>query len=187
MRTLAELASHLDHIRAAPRHAGVVELIVRRPAQGDRELVEHAELDTTHGLIGDHWLARGSKRTPDGRANPEQQLTLMNVRAIAALADRAHWPLAGDQLYVDLDLSEANLPAGTQLHLGTALVEISAIPHTGCNKFTARFGSDATMWVNGPIGRELRLRGVNARIVAGGLVRRGDSVRCSATRPSSSR
>ncbi|HEX5061133.1 MAG TPA: hypothetical protein VFV99_17325 [Kofleriaceae bacterium] len=177
MRTLAALDACLDHVRAAPRLAGTIELIVRRPTKEARDIVEEAELDVSRGLVGDNWLERGSKRTPDGSANPEQQLTLMSVRAIAALADRDRWPLAGDQFFVDMDLSATNLPAGTQLQLGTALVEISATPHTGCDKFTARFGSDATKWVNSGVGRELRLRGVNARIVRGGIARRGDSLR----------
>jgi len=176
MRTLAELDAHLDHVRAAPRFAGTVELIVRRPTHEAREIVDEAELDLAHGLVGDNWLVRGSKRTPDGSANLEQQLTLMSVRAIAAIVERDRWALAGDQFFVDMDLSATNLPAGTQLQLGTALVEISATPHTGCDKFTARFGSDATKWVNTGAGRELRLRGVNARIVRGGIVRRGDSL-----------
>ena len=177
MRSLAELDAHLDHIRAAPREAGTIELIVRRPTRDERDIIASGELDVTRGLLGDSWVERGSKRTPVGRANPEQQLTLMNIRAIAAITEREHYALAGDQFFVDFDLSHDSLPAGTQLLLGEALVEISATPHTGCDKFTARFGSDATKWVNTGPGRELRLRGVNARILRGGIVRRGDSLR----------
>jgi hypothetical protein len=178
MRTLAELATHLDHVRAAPRDVGRVELIVRRPTHGKRELVDAAELDPTQGLVGDNWLARGSKRTPDGSANLDQQLTLMGVRtALAIDPDRERWPLTGDQLIVDFDLSVAQLPAGTRLALGEAIIEITAHPHTGCAKLTERFGSDATKWMNTPVGRELRLPGVNARIIRGGVVRRGDSIR----------
>jgi MOSC domain-containing protein YiiM len=178
MRTLAELDTHLDHVRAAPRDVGTVELIVRRPTAAEREVIAEAELDVTRGLVGDNWLTRGSKRTKDGSANPEQQLTLMSVRAIAAIeADRERWPLAGDQLFVDFDLSAAHLPAGTRITLGEAVLEISATPHAGCDKFTARFGSDATKWVNTGEGRELRLRGVNAKIIRAGIVRRGDSLR----------
>ena len=90
---------------------------------------------------------------------------------------RERWALAGDQLYVDLDVSEANLPAGTRLAVGTAVTEISALPHTGCKKFVARFGLEAMLFVNAPDGRALRLRGVNARIVESGLVRPGDEIR----------
>lgn len=177
MRTLAELDAFLDHVRAAPRDTGTIELIVRRPDRDVREVLDEAELDVARGLVGDSWLARGSKRTSDGHANPEQQLTLMSVRAIAAIAPRDSWPLAGDQLFVDFDLSDASLPAGTRLALGTAIVAVSEVPHAGCAKFTARFGSDATKWVNGSTGRALRLRGLNARIVQSGLVRPGDAVR----------
>jgi len=178
MRSLAELDTHLDHVRAAPRETGTVELIVRRPTHDSRDILDEAELDPTHGLVGDNWFVRGSKRTPDGSANLEQQLTLMNIRAIAAIdGDSERWPLAGDQFFVDFDLSAAHLPAGSRIELGEALLEISAQPHTGCAKFSARFGTDATKWVNTGVGRELRLRGVNARILRGGIVRRGDSLR----------
>ena len=177
MRSLAELDDTLAHVRAAPRDGGTIELIVRRPARDAREVIDTAELDAARGLVGDTWSERSSKRTPDGSPNIEQQLTLMNIRAIAAITDPEHYALAGDQFFVDFDLSEANLPAGTQLALGATLVEISATPHTGCDKFSARFGSDATKWVNTGAGRELRLRGVNAKIVKGGVVRRGDPIR----------
>ena len=177
MRSLAQLDAQLDHIRSSPRDVGTVELIVRRPTRDERDIIPAGELDVARGLVGDSWVDRGSKRTPDGRANIEQQLTLMNIRAIAAITERDQYPLAGDQFLVDFDLSHESLPAGTQVVLGEALVEISAIPHTGCDKFTARFGSDATKWVNTGAGRELRLRGVNARIIRGGVVRRGDALR----------
>src|SRR5262249_10241478 len=111
-----------------------------------------------------------------GNGALEEQITLMNARAIEAIAERAEWALAGDQFYVDLDLSQASLPPGTQLELGSARIEISAKSHAGCKKFTARFGSDAPRWVTAPVGRELRLRGVNARVVRGGTVRRGDQI-----------
>lgn len=176
IRTLAELDAQLDHIRASPRDAGSVEMIVRRPTKETRQIVDVAELDVSRGLVGDSWHTRGSKRTPDGAANPEQQLTLMSVRALAAIADRTEWPLAGDQLIVDFDLSEGRLLARTRLAIGSAMIEISEVPHTGCAMFSARFGSDATKWVNTPLGRELRLRGVNARIVQSGTVRRGDPI-----------
>lgn len=172
------LDRHLDDVRAAPRDAGVIALIVRRPAVDEREAVAEAVLDLAEGLVGDGWLARGSRSMPDGAANPEAQVTIMSTRVLAAIEpDPSRWPLAGDQLYVDLDLSVANLPPGTRLALGSAVLEVSETPHTGCSKFSARFGSDAQRWVNSPAGRELRMRGMNARIVQGGLVRVGDAVR----------
>jgi MOSC domain-containing protein YiiM len=105
------------------------------------------------------------------------QLNLINARALALIAqDEERWQLAGDQLIVDLDLSKENLPPGTQLALGTAIIEVTAQPHTGCNKFAARFGVDAAKWVNSPAGKELQLRGINARVVQPGKIRVGDAV-----------
>ena len=177
MPTLAELEARLDWIRIAPRDTGTVELIVRRPGVTEREVIETAELDPKLGLVGDSWQLRPSKRTLDGSPNFAQQLTLMNMRAITAIAgDPAVWPLAGDQLFVDLDLSDDHLPAGTRVAVGGAVIEISEVPHTGCAKFSARFGSDAQRWVNTEVGRRLRLRGVNARVIAAGIVRRGDTI-----------
>ena len=178
-RSDEELAAGLASIRQSPADAGTVEMIVRRPAQDEREVLEEGRLTTDDGLVGDHWRARGSRSTPDGSANPECQLTLMNARLVDLLAggDRQAWPLAGDQLYVDLDLSVENLPAGTRLAIGTAMIEVTEPPHTGCAKFSARFGSPALRFVNSPEGRALRLRGLNARVVEPGAVRGGDAVR----------
>jgi MOSC domain-containing protein YiiM len=171
-----ELEAGLDHIRSSPAMEGMVELVVRRPAEGEREVLAEASLDVDFGVVGDDWHARSIRR--GGNPDPRTQLTLMNARTVALLAgDRERWPLAGDQLYVDLDLSPENLPSGTRLEVGTAVVEISDVPHTGCAKFTERFGSDATRFVNGQSGRPLRLRGVNARVVQNGLVRPGDPIR----------
>jgi MOSC domain-containing protein YiiM len=130
------------------------------------------------GVVGDSWLSRGSSSRPDGSANPEAQVTIMSVRVLAAIEpDRARWALAGDQLLVDADLSVANLPPGTRLAVGEALLEVSEEPHTGCAKFSARFGSDALRWINSPLGRDLRMRGVNLRVIRGGTVRVGDELR----------
>jgi MOSC domain-containing protein YiiM len=171
--TVAELEAGLGEILGAPADDGIVELVVRRPAEGEREILEEAELVVDEGLVGDSWVDR-HEYDPGGAA----QLTLMNTRAIALIAaGRDQWPLAGDQLFVDLDLSEENLPPGTRLALGSAVIEVSEMPHTGCAKFSSRFGSDALRFVNSPEGRRLRLRGLNARIVVSGTVRRGDRIR----------
>jgi len=171
------LEKGLPEIREAPRDSGTVELIVRRPAVEGREAVEEAELDPATGLAGDCWLERGSRATEDGSAHPEMQLTLMNARATALIArTRERWMLAGDQLYVDLDLSTANLPPGTLLEVGTATIEITAHPHRGCGKFVRRFGVDAMRFVNSDVGRELNLRGIYARIVNAGTIRTGDRI-----------
>jgi hypothetical protein len=175
---LMRLEESLDHIRAAPADRGTVELIARRPAVDEREVLAEAWLDGRDGLAGDTWRVRGSSRTADGSANREAQLTLMNARAAAAIAgERERWPLAGDQLYVDLDLSLANLPPGSRIQIGAAVIQFSEAAHTGCAKFSARFGNDAMRFVNSPVGRELRLRGANCQVVVAGRVRAGDAIR----------
>jgi MOSC domain-containing protein YiiM len=175
---LTRLEEGLDHIRESPTDSGTVELIARRPAVDEREILIEARLNTRDGLEGDTWRARGSSRTPDGGPNRDSQLTLMNARAAAAIAgDRERWAQAGDQLYVDLDLSVTNLPPGSRIQIGSAVIEFSETPHTGCSKFSARFGVDALKFVNSPTGRELRLRGANCRVVEAGTVHAGDAIR----------
>jgi MOSC domain-containing protein YiiM len=170
--TVEELWADLDHVRAAPRNAGTLELIATRPAVGERDVVEEAELDVERGVIGDSWSRRGK------RPNPKSQVAIMSARAAAMIAgEREHWALAGDQLYFDIDLSAANLPPGTRLAIGTAVLEVSDLPHLGCGKFTARYGADARDLVNSPEGVALNLRGINTRIVQSGTVRHGDIVR----------
>jgi hypothetical protein len=176
-RTAEELDAFVEVLRRAPADAGRLELVVRRPAVGEREVLEEGELSREAGLVGDTWRSRGSKRTEDGSAHPDMQLNVMSARLVSFLAvDPARRALAGDQLYVDLDLSHANLPAGTRLAVGEAVIEVTDQPHLGCAKFLERFGEPAMRFVNSPLGRELRLRGLNARVVVPGAVRPGDSV-----------
>ncbi|HEX2369734.1 MAG TPA: MOSC domain-containing protein [Acidimicrobiia bacterium] len=165
-----ELDAGLDHIRMAPSDLGTLELIVRRPAVDQREELDEGVLDFEQGLVGDSWRQRGGDRLT--------QMTVMNAR-VAALVARSpdRWGLAGDQLYVDLDIGEDNLPPGALLGVGSALLEVSHLPHTGCSKFSGRFGLDALRFVNSPEGRSLRLRGMNAWVVEPGVIRRGDQVR----------
>lgn len=173
--TRAELEAKLDTIREAPKDRGVLELIVRRPNVGHREIVEEAELDPAIGLVGDNWSRRGSRRSADGGPHPEMQLNIMSSRVVALVAqEKARWPLAGDQLFVDMDLGAANLPPGTRLQIGTAIIEVTAEPHTGCSKFVERFGVDATKFVNAVEHDALHLRGINAKVVQRGAIRVGD-------------
>lgn len=174
--THEQLDAGATHLRASPSDDGTVELVLRRPAVGEREVLHEAELAVGVGVVGDNYLERGSASTPDGAAHPEAQLNIMSSRAIdlVALGDRERWPLAGDQLFVDLDLSVDNLPVGTRLRIGTAVIEVAAKPHTGCAKFRERFGIDAARWVNQA--KEQRRRGLCAMVVEGGTVRAGDHI-----------
>jgi MOSC domain-containing protein YiiM len=175
---VSELEAGIAHIRSSPKDNGVVEKIVCRPAVDERKELQEAQLDTAVGLVGDNWLSRGLRKAPDGGAHPDMQLNLMNARAIALIArSEERWQLAGDQFYIDLDLSPDNLPPGTQLQIGDAIIEVTAEPHTGCSKFMARFGRDAAVFVNSQLGKSLNLRGINARVIQSGAVRAGSSVR----------
>ncbi|HKY42228.1 MAG TPA: hypothetical protein VJM50_03985 [Pyrinomonadaceae bacterium] len=176
--TMDELEAALDHLRQTPKDDGVVELIVRRPKVDEREVIDEAELDPAGGLIGDNWIVRGSSRTPDGSAHPEMQINIMNARVTALVAqEKERWPLAGDQLYIDMDLSKENLPAGSRIEVGSAVLEVSAYPHLGCHKFVSRFGIDAMKFVNSEVGKQLRLRGINAKVIEGGVVKVGSKAR----------
>ena len=173
-----ELEQGLDDILQSPKDNGVLELIVRRPAVDEREVITEGTLDREQGLVGDNWLSRGCRHMPDGAADPEMQLNIMNTRVVDLVAGSAdRWPLAGDQLYVDMDLGPENLPPGTQLELGDAVIEITEPPHTGCKKFAARFGVDAMVFVNSGRGKELNFRGICAKVVKSGDIRVGDVAR----------
>lgn len=172
-----QLDATLDHVRASPPE-GTLEMIVQRPAVDDRVVLAEARLDTEEGLEGDTWRQRGSKRTDDGSSHPDMQLNVMNARILAAIAQSPdRMQLAGDQLIVDMDLSDANLPVWTKLAIGDSVIQITDQPHTGCAKFSARFGVEAHRFVNSEVGKELHLRGVNARVVTSGTIRQGDAIR----------
>ena len=175
---MQELEAALEHLRQAPKDDGVVQLIVCRPEVDQRQEMAQAELDPIKGLIGDNWSVRGSGRTPDGSAHPEMQINIMNARVTALVAQqRERWSLAGDQLYLDMDLSKENLPAGSRIQVGSAVLEVSPLPHTGCHKFVSRFGVDAMKFVNSEVGKQLCLRGINAKVVQAGIVKVGQTAK----------
>jgi hypothetical protein len=176
--SLDELEAALPAALQSPKDEGTLELIVRRPAVGRREVLDAGELDLAAGLVGDTWNMRSSSRTADRSPHPDMQINVMNSRVIAMIAgEQTRWGLAGDQLYVDLDISASNLPPGTRLAIGSAVIEVTAQPHTGCAKFVQRFGLDATKFVNAAERRDLHLRGINARVVVPGRIQTGDRVR----------
>ncbi len=167
----------MDEIRRSPQEKGCLHLIVRRPAVKQREVLDEGWLDLTNGLVGDNWFTRGSRKTVDGAADPLMQLNIMNSRVIALVAQHAQrWTLGGDQLYIDLDLSAENLPFGTLLTVGSAIIEVTPAPHTGCKKFAERFGLEAMKFVNSGLGKQLNFRGINARVVQAGKIRVHDMV-----------
>lgn len=176
-RSAEVLQAGLAHIQDSPRETGSVDMIVRRPQVDEREVLQKGELDVSVGLVGDNWLQKGYRKTADGSAHPDMQINLMNSRVTALVAgDRQNWPLAGDQFYVDLNLSADNLPPGTRLRIGSATLEVTAEPHLGCKKFTERFGLEAMKFVNSGLGKTLNLRGINAKVVEPGQVSTGDEV-----------
>lgn len=176
-RSQEHMFDAVDDIRRSPTDGGQLALIVRRPEPFVREELAAAELSLADGVVGDSWNQRPSRRSVDGGPHPEMQLNLMNSRAAMAVAGSVdRWSLAGDQLYVDLDLSSANLPAGTRLEIGTAVIEVTAEPHTGCANFSRRFGAAARKFVNSDVGAELNLRGINAKVVQPGTIAVGDTI-----------
>jgi len=175
--SLSELEAGMDYLRQTPSETGTLKMIVRRPAVDEREVLTAGELDVQEGLVGDTWNVRVSDHSTDGKPNLYAQITVMNARAAELLAqEKARWALAGDQLYVDFDLSDENIPPGTRLAVGSAILEVSAEPHSGCKKFSARFGVEAMKFVNSPEGKQLHLRGINAKVIQSGAIRVGDTV-----------
>jgi MOSC domain len=175
--TRAELQAGLPHIRDSPQDGGRLEAIVVRPAPGERRELQSCEISLAGGTHGDHWAKGCWMTTEDGKPHPDVQICIMNARCIGLIAhQRERWALAGDNLFIDLDLRPENLPPGQRLRLGTAVMEITSVAHSGCKSFAERFGSAAVVFVNAPTGKALRLRGVYARVVQDGLITVGDRV-----------
>ena len=176
--SMKELEAGLDEVLLSPKDDGVLELIARRPQTGEREVLKRGILDPKEGLVGDNWISRGSSRTRDGSSHPDMQLNIMNSRVIALISqEKERWQLAGDQMYIDLDLSPENLPPGTRLVIGTSMIEVTSQPHTGCKKFVERFGLDAMKFISSKRGKQLNLRGINAKVIKHGIICKGDIVK----------
>lgn len=178
-KTSEQLTAGMDHLLSAPAEAGTLDLVVRRPRNGEREILSEGVLDEAGGLLGDNWLARARPRAVAEGRHLKAQVTVMSSRMVGLLADTdAERAMAGDQLYLDLDISHANLPAGSRIAIGDEVViEVTPKPHNGCRKFLKYFGRDAVDFVNSEVGQALRLRGLNARVVTGGVARPGDKAR----------
>ena len=176
--TKQQLEAGLDTVLQSPKNEGALAMIVRRPVTEQREVLVNAELDIVEGLVGDNWRARGSSATKGGAAHPDMQLNIMNARMTDLVAQtKERWPLAGDQLYIDLDLSDENLPPGARLAIGSAIIEVTAEPHTGCKKFVERFGLEAMKFVNSGLGKKINLRGINAKVIQSGQIATNNLVR----------
>ena len=173
--TKAQIEEGLPQVLDSPRGEGKLEAIFARPAVDERRSLEEASLSPESGLEGDRWISSGGDSGPD----PRGQLSLMNARFLDLVAggDKERWELAGDNLIVDLDLSEEEMPAGQRLAVGEALLEVSDLPHTGCAKFVERYGKDAAVFVNATEHKDSHLRGILVRVIEGGQIRVGDSIR----------
>lgn len=176
--TVETLETGLEIIRNSPQDNGTLEMIVVRPAKNQRSTLQECELSLKRGVEGDHWANGCWKSLPDGSPDPDVQVTIMNSRCLKLIsASSSQWPLAGDNLIVDMDLSVQNLQPGQKLSIGSAILEITSVPHTGCNNFKERFGIDSLKFISSKIGKELRLRGIYARIIRDGHIKVGDRLK----------
>lgn len=174
--TTEQITERVSKLTPAPTDSGMVATLIVRPDTNERKIVPSIHVIPGEGIVGDNYLARGDKRTPDGSAHPEGQICLMNASVLDVLADgdTNKWQLAGDQILVDFDLSTDNIPGGTRLSIGTATFEVSNKPHNGCAKFAERFGMDASRFVNSD--KVQRYRGINVMVVTEGDVSVGDTI-----------
>ena len=169
-RTLSDLQRELHEMPPSPTDEGRVALIVRRVAAGGRrEILDAVELTSDAGVPGDAWERRPQK-------DPDMQIAVMQIDVARLIANGQPVTLFGDNLFVDLDLRTSNLPPGTRVKIGDALLEITPHPHNGCRKFQSRFGPEALQFVAGKDLRHRNLRGIYMRVAQRGVVRAGDSI-----------
>ncbi|CAI8370577.1 MAG: Uncharacterised protein [Acidimicrobiales bacterium AG-410-I20] len=173
-----ELEAGLKEALTSPVDEGIVNLIVCRPDVGQREILQSAEFSLEIGLVGDNWSKKPYSKGPDGGPHPEMQVTMINSRVLDLITagDSSRMAVPGDQLVVDFDISRENIPPGTRLNIGSAVIEVTEEPHTGCSQFVGWFGADAMRFVNSSRGRELCLRGINSKVVQSGVISQGDKI-----------
>jgi MOSC domain-containing protein YiiM len=173
-----EIEAGLSHVLASPKDQGELKAIVVRPEVNQRERLAAARLSPEGGVEGDRWATSTTLRRADGSPDPRTQVSLMNARILQLIANADdRMALAGDNLIVDLDLSEGNLSVGQKLAIGEVTLQITDVPHTGCDKFADRFGTDAVRYVNAPATKPLHLRGLYAQVLTAGTLRVGQVVR----------
>jgi MOSC domain-containing protein YiiM len=177
--TTPELEQTLPTVLASPRDVGRLEVIVVRPTADERQTPASILITPERGVEGDHWLSDFPTDPTHNEMHLDSQVSLMNARFLRQIAvEEEAVCLAGDNLVVDLDLSEENLPAGSRLAIGDAVtLEITATPHTGCTKLAARYGQESRAFMNNPRGTALHLRGRYARVLTAGTATIGDTVR----------
>ena len=173
-----ELEAGLEEALTSPTDEGIINLIVCRPDVGRRKVLQSAEFSLEIGLVGDNWSKKPYSKSPDGGPHPEMQVTMINSRVLDLITagDSSRMAVPGDQLVVDFDLSRENIPPGTKLNIGSAIIEVTEAPHTGCAQFVGWFGADAMRFVNSSRGRELCLRGINSKVVQPGVISQGDKI-----------
>lgn len=173
--TRAELDRAWPDIMAAPKDGAAIEMLCLRPAMGERRFVDEIHVTREEGIPGERWLTQPWMRLPGGQPDPAIQVSFLQRRVLDLVwRDREGTPHPGDTFVVDMDLSEANLPAGSLLQVGSAVLEVSTVFNNACAKWKKRYGDDALDWVRAYENKEFRPRGVLAKVHRDGVFRAGD-------------